>query len=121
MTCWGKGLTANETVKYIEQTENVKIGLATVYRHRHSLTAKEIIDELMREQRRDISLTQTPSVRMKYRHKLLSILLPQQIKHDIKLDAKLEVPQLEGLDAEAFSAAVDNFLEREERALRSTN
>ena len=37
--CWGLGFTAEETVKAIEEWKGVHIGLATVYRHRHSLTA----------------------------------------------------------------------------------
>ncbi len=89
--CWGQGLSAEETVKALEKRNNITIGLATVYRHRHSLTAKAIIDEIMRKQLRDIALAQNPSVRMKYRHKLLTILLPQIIEQKTEIDMKKEV------------------------------
>lgn len=77
--CWGKGLSASETVTWIKEKLNLDVGIATVYRHRHSLTAKDIIEELMREQRRDIALCQSDATRMKYRDKLLKKLIPELI------------------------------------------
>jgi len=82
--CWGLGFTAEETVTAIQEWKNIHIGLATVYRHRHSLTAKEIIDELMRKQMRDIAREDNSAVRMKYRDKLLAKLIPQRIEADVK-------------------------------------
>lgn len=78
--CWGLGFTAEETVKTMKEWKGVHIGLATVYRHRHSLTAKEIIDELMRKQFKDIANEEDSEVRMRFRDKLLEKLIPQRIE-----------------------------------------
>ena len=78
---WALGFTAEETRTAIsEQYKN--IGLATVYRHRHNLTAKNLIDELLRHQERAIlkANADNPVVAMKYRNELLKILLPQRIE-----------------------------------------
>jgi hypothetical protein len=77
--CWGLGFTAEETVKAIEEWKSVKIGLATVYRHRHSLTAQDMIDELMRKQFRDIAKEDNSELRMRFRNELLKILIPQKL------------------------------------------
>jgi len=78
--CWGLGFTAEETVKALEEWKGIHVGLATVYRHRHSLTAQNIIDELMRKQFRDIAKEENPELRMKFRNELLKILVPQRIE-----------------------------------------
>ena len=90
--CWGLGLTAEETVDAIEQWRGIRIGLATVYRHRHSITGQKIIDELFRKQLRDIAQAD-PETRLKYRDKLLEKLIPQRVEsysmaevRDIKLN-----------------------------------
>ena len=78
--CWGLGLSAEETREYIHRTKQVMMGLATVYRHRHSITAQQIIDELMRKQMRDIAKEDNSDLRMKYRDKLLEKLIPHRIE-----------------------------------------
>ena len=93
--CWGLGLTAEETRTYIHRTKEVMIALNTVYRHRHGLTAQQIIDELIRKQMRDIAKEEDSDVRMKYRDKLLEKFIPQRIEslsvqkieHRVKIDA----------------------------------
>jgi len=77
---WGLGFTAEETRRALREEYSIHIGLATVYRKRHSITAQEIIDELMRKQRRDIAKEENSDVRMKYRDKLLEKLIPQRIE-----------------------------------------
>lgn len=77
---WGLGFTAEETRKALREQYRTHVGLATVYRKRHSITAQEIIDELMRKQMRDIARTDVPDTRMKYRDKLLEKLIPQRIE-----------------------------------------
>lgn len=94
--CWGKGFTAEETVEYIKKTHNTKVGLSTVYRHRHSLTAKDIIEELMRQQRRDIALCQSDKTRMTFRDKLLEKLIPKAI--EMKTEGNLKVDISKGVD-----------------------
>ncbi len=78
--CWGLGFTAEETVMAIQEWKNIHIGLATIYRHRHSLTAKEIIEELIRKQMRDIAKEEDSEIRMRYRDKLLEKYIPQRIE-----------------------------------------
>jgi len=78
--CWGLGLSAEETRTYIDRTKGVMMGLATVYRHRHSITAQHMIDELMRKQRRDIAKEDDSDLRMKYRDKLLEKLIPHRVE-----------------------------------------
>jgi len=78
--CWGLGFTAEETVKTIKEWKDITIALHTVYRHRHSLTAQQIIEELMRKQFRDIANEEDSEVRMRFRDKLLEKLIPQRIE-----------------------------------------
>jgi len=78
--CWGLGFTAEETVRAIKETKQVHVGLATIYRHRHSITAQQIIDELIRKQLRDIAKAEEDEVRMKYRDKLLEKFIPHRIE-----------------------------------------
>jgi hypothetical protein len=78
---WGLGYSAEETVEAFKK-KNYPIGLATVYRHRNSLTAKQIIDELMRKQLDAIAKSEDPSLSLKYRNELLKMLIPQRIETD---------------------------------------
>jgi len=82
---WAKGLSASETVKAFRE-DNVSISLNTVYAHRHSLTAQHLINELLRQQRRDITKAESsnPELAMKYRNELLKILMPQQIEQRVE-------------------------------------
>ena len=86
--CWGKGLSAEETREFIHRKEDILIGLATVYRHRHSITGQQMVDEIFREQRRDIALEQNGETRMKYRNELLKILVPQRIESYSKIESE---------------------------------
>jgi hypothetical protein len=109
---WGKGLTAEETRKIINEKTGIKVGLATVYRHRHSLTAEQIIDTLFTDQRRDIALATDIGLRMKYRDNLLTKLMPHKFAirtehRDVKVDVKrLEIVRLMETYGEAVDAAV---------------
>ena len=89
--CWGLGLSAEETREYISRSKEVMIGLATVYRHRHSITAQQIIDELMRKQMRDIAKEGDSDLRMKYRDKLLEKLIPQRIESYLRQEIEQTV------------------------------
>lgn len=92
---WGLGFTAEETRRALREQYRTHVGLATVYRKRHSITAQEIIDELMRKQMRDIARDDNSDLRMKYRDKLLEKLIPQRveslsvqkIEQHVKIDA----------------------------------
>jgi len=78
---WALGFTAEETVTTLKD-DHPTISLATIYRHRHNLTAQHLIDELLRRQERAIfrADTDNPELGMKYRNELLKILLPQRIE-----------------------------------------
>ena len=92
---WGKGLTAEETRTVIKEKTGKQLGLATIYRHRHSLTADQIIEILFTDQLRDIALATDIGLRLKYRDNLLGKLIPQKfqsfefkhIEQRVKIDA----------------------------------
>lgn len=88
---WGKGQTAEETVRSIQQCRGIHLGLATVYRRRNSLTAKTMIDELQRQQQQDITESGDMELKLKYRNELLKILLPQKIEANMTALPKLLV------------------------------
>lgn len=75
---WALGLSGEETAKTMRD-EGFKIAVATVYRLRHSFTAQQMLDELIRRQLRDIA-TADPPLKLKYRDKLLEKMLPQKIE-----------------------------------------
>jgi len=77
---WGLGLTAEETQKILIENNKIKISLHTIYNKRNSITAQQMIDELLRVQQRDIAAADSKALRMKYRNELLKILLPQRIE-----------------------------------------
>jgi hypothetical protein len=84
---WCLGATAEGTVAELAVT-GIKVGLATVYRHRHGIAAQQILAKLLREQLRDISECPDVAVRLKYRDKLLERLmtgLRQELPTIIKL------------------------------------
>ena len=87
---WALGFTAEESVKTLRD-DHPSISLATIYRHRHNLTAQHLIDELLRRQDRAIFKADTddPELGMKYRNELLKILLPQKILSYAKSDVNL--------------------------------
>jgi hypothetical protein len=99
--CHGRGLTAKETVDYLKDTHNIKIGLQTIYRHRRSITAAEIIEEMLMAQKRDIAEADI-RLRLKYRDKLLDKLLPQMYRILTKKE-KRETIDLEKLNKELMS------------------
>ena len=77
---WAKGASAEETRKHLQEQLGIKPCLNTIYAHRNGLTAQQLIDELLRQQQRDITKELNSEVRMKYRNELLKILLPQRIE-----------------------------------------
>lgn len=82
---WVKGASAEETRIHIAEAVGHPIGLATIYRHRHSLTTQDLIDELLRQQERDITKAESKTA-LHFRNELLKILLPirvQSISHNI--------------------------------------
>jgi hypothetical protein len=115
---WALGFSAEETRKALEETQGKKACLDTIYRHRHSLTAQNLIDELIRRQERAIFKADTdmPEVGMKYRNELLKILLPQKIEAVSyeKIDENVTVNVTENEDeilskASAILARKDRF------------
>jgi Fe2+ or Zn2+ uptake regulation protein len=120
---WGLVFTAEETVKAIQERKGKHLGIATVYRKRNSLTAQNLIDELLRRQERAIlkADTENPELGMKYRNELLKILLPQRIEaisrqiiEHIDIEEKRNVTIL----AE-YVRALDSAIETDIHALRA--
>jgi Fe2+ or Zn2+ uptake regulation protein len=91
---WGLGYTAEETVNQLKEKYNIKISLHTVYNKRNSLTAKEMISELQREQLKEIASAKSPGLRLKYRNELLKILLPVRMEQKMKLEGNNMVVEI---------------------------
>ena len=89
--CWGHGLTGEETVKALQDKRGLKVSLNTVYRKRQSMTAAEMIEELEREQLRDIAATEDEELKLKYRNEFLKILLPIRIEQKTLSVSKVEI------------------------------
>jgi hypothetical protein len=89
---WAKGASAEETHKHLLEVYGKAPCLNTIYAHRNSLTTQHLIDELLRQQERDITKTSTEELRLKYRNELLKILMP--IKAEI-LSKNLSINQTE--------------------------
>lgn len=88
---WALGFSAEETRKVFKK-DGVSICIDTIYKHRHSLSAKNLIDELLRRQERAIfkADTDNPELAMKYRDSLLRILLPAHIEQKIEGNVQME-------------------------------
>jgi len=117
--CWGLGFTAEETVTVIENWKGITIALNTVYRHRHSLTAQQIIDELIRKQMRDIAKEEDGDLRMKYRDKLLAKFIPQRIEsisHQI-IDQNVKIDATDDEDTILSKAAAILTRKRESQSI----
>jgi predicted nucleotide-binding protein (sugar kinase/HSP70/actin superfamily) len=85
---WALGFSAQETRDAFETQQKITISLNTIYKYRHSLTAQNLIEELLRNQERAIlkADTENPEAAMKYRNELLKILLPQRIEAYAKVE-----------------------------------
>jgi len=85
---WALGFSAEETRQALTEKQNVTMALNTIYKHRHSLTAQNLIDELIHRQERAILKADTddPPLAMKYRNELLKILVPQRIEAYSRVD-----------------------------------
>ena len=73
---YAKGADVEETRRHLEQIMGKPIGVATIYRHRCDVTVEQVVDELQRQQERDITKEENSDVRMYYRDKLLDKLMP---------------------------------------------
>lgn len=73
---YAKGASAEETIKHLTESYGVTPNINTIYSHRKSLTAEMLIDELQRQQERDITKETNSDLRMKYRNELLKLLMP---------------------------------------------
>jgi hypothetical protein len=73
---YAKGADVEETRNHIKSITGKNIGQATIYRHRADVTVEQIVDELQRQQERDITKEPNSDIRMYYRDKLLEKLMP---------------------------------------------
>ena len=89
---WALGFSAEETRQALYDKQQVKVCLNTVYKHRHSLTAQDLIDELIRRQERAITKAdaENPALAMKYRDKLLEKLMPQRFEAHTLEEVRVE-------------------------------
>jgi len=73
---FAKGASAEETRLHLEEVLGVKPALNTIYAHRKSVTVEQLVDELLRQQERDITKETDSYKRMMFRDKLLDKLMP---------------------------------------------
>lgn len=71
-----KGATATEIQKHLTEVYNVKPCTNTIYDWISNVTIEQIVDELMRQQERDITKESDSDLRMHYRNELLKLLMP---------------------------------------------
>ena len=75
-----KGYTAQLTQRWIQDNNKIHIGVATIYRHRTSALAHEIVEAMAVQQQQDITIESQKGnreVAMKYRNEFLKIMIPQ--------------------------------------------
>mgnify|MGYP007071603287 CR=1 FL=1 len=75
-----RGASAEETQKHLADLYGKAPHTNTIYTHRHSITAEQIVDELIRQQQRDITKEDNSDRRMYYRDKLLDKLMQLKIE-----------------------------------------
>jgi len=83
------GFSAEETREALIDKNTVTISLNTIYKHRKSAVAQEIIDELIRQQERRILKQEhdNPELSLKYSNELLKILIPTRVETYSKVEA----------------------------------
>ena len=92
LTDFAKGATAEETQKHLQDALNVKPCTNTIYKHRGTFTIDQVVDELARQQERDITKEENSDIRMHYRNELLKLFVPVKI---IQLNKNLNVNRTE--------------------------
>lgn len=71
-----KGATAEEIQRHLMEIYSVRPCTNTIYDHCKAITVEQVVDELQRQQERDITKETDSDVRMYYRDKLLEKLMP---------------------------------------------
>ena len=79
LTDFAKGATAEETQKHLQDALNIKPCTNTIYAHRGKFTIDQVVDELARQQERDITKEENSDIRMHYRNELLKLFVPVKI------------------------------------------
>lgn len=106
-----KGASAEETKKHLQDAFGLSPNLNTIYAHRKSITTEQVVDELLRQQERDITKEANSDRRMYYRDKLLEKLMQLKIeivsknlnisKSEVTLNVSDMLKQYENLFEEA--------------------
>jgi hypothetical protein len=103
------GFSAEETRTYLKENNNINPGLNTIYRHRKSPIGLEMLNELIRHQKRSILKADAsdPALAMNYRDKLIGKymdkLMPDlaYVATDTTINAKVEViKHIDGLNSD---------------------
>lgn len=78
---WGIGASAEETQKALAD-EDIKLCTNTIYAKRKSITAQEMIEELIRKQLRDIAQCGDDyRTRLEYRDRMLDKYMPKKTEN----------------------------------------
>lgn len=89
---YAKGASAEETQRHLQDTLHIKPCTNTIYAHRNEITIDQLIDELARQQERDITKEEDSDIRMHYRNELLKLFVPVKI---IQLNKNLNINKTE--------------------------
>ena len=92
------GFSAEETRKVLKEQNGININLNTIYKHRRSPIGQEMINELIRQQQRDILKVDAENkpLAMKYRNELLKLLLQKPTEINVSASAQAQT----GIDEE---------------------
>jgi hypothetical protein len=86
------GFSAEETRKALKEQNGININLNTIYKHRRSPIGQEMINELIRQQQRDIlkADSENKPLAMKYRNELLKLLLQKPAEINVSASASTQ-------------------------------
>jgi len=108
------GFSAEETRIALKDKYGKQPALNTIYKYRRSPIGQEMIEELIRHQERDILKADSENIglAMKYRDKLLALLLPQKIMSYHKEDVNIEERRELNVTLEDYRESVQKVVDR---------
>lgn len=114
---WALGLSAFETAETMK-AEGYRISVHTVYNDRHSATAQQYVDELVRRQLRDIEDAKLAQ-KLYFRDKLLGKLIPQKLEtfsvSKIEQHVKIDVSEDEASCLNRAASILDKRLQKKKQ------
>lgn len=99
---WGKGASAEETRKHLQDLNGKAPCINTIYAHRKGLTAQDLLNQLIIQQQRGITKQdrENPELALRFRDNLIKTLYPQmninlnRTEQTNKTEITINVPEL---------------------------